>query len=252
MRQKIVAGNWKMNTSIASGLELAQAVKTGLEGKSLNDVKLILAPPFTHLHAIEEMIKDSPLGLAAQNTASEKSGAYTGEVSAEMLASAGVGYVILGHSERRKYYHETDELLVQKLTRVLEAGLTPIFCIGEELEDREKGNHFELVKSQLKNGLFHCSPEDFAKVIIAYEPVWAIGTGLTASPEQAEEMHAFIREELSKAFGVEKANACSMLYGGSCKASNARELFAQPNVDGGLIGGASLQADEFIRIAESF
>ena len=249
MRKKIVAGNWKMNTIAAEGDGLATqvAAKSGEAGR----VTLVVAPPFTHLSGVAAKLQGTSVALSAQNCATEDSGAYTGEVSAAMIASVGAQYCILGHSERREYYGETDETLNKKLSQCLKNGLTPIFCIGEKLDERESNRHFDVVKAQLENTLCKLSDSDFEKVVVAYEPVWAIGTGKTATPEQAQEMHAFIRATLAAKFGA-KANDTSILYGGSCKPSNAKELFSKADVDGGLIGGASLAADDFIAIAKSF
>jgi triosephosphate isomerase len=249
MRKKIVAGNWKMNTSVMQGEELAAAVAGRSE--ETNGVLLIVAPPFTHLTKVADKLKGSAVQLSAQNCASEKSGAYTGEVAAAMIAGTGAKYCILGHSERREYCGETDATLNRKLTLCLAENLTPIFCVGEKLAERESGTHFDVVKAQLSNTIFNLSDEDFEKTIIAYEPVWAIGTGKTASPEQAQEMHAFIRKTLAEKFG-DKAGTTSILYGGSCNPGNARALFSNSDVDGGLIGGASLKVDDFIAIAKSF
>ena len=250
MRKNIVAGNWKMNTTVAEGIELAKA----LAAKSSEvpaSVKLIIAPPFTHLVPVAEAIKGSCVGLSAQNCADKEKGAYTGEVAADMLVSAGCGYTILGHSERRQYYGETDEKLVVKVKLAIANGLSPIFCVGENLDEREAGRHFDVVSAQVKNVLYTLSAEEMAKVIIAYEPVWAIGTGKTATAEQAQEIHACIRKVVAEKFG-DLADEITILYGGSCKPSNAKELFACPDIDGGLIGGASLKADDFIAIALSF
>jgi len=249
MRQKIVAGNWKMNTGLMEGMELATAVNS-LALKKSSDAVVIIAPPFTHLAEIKKVL--SVVKLSAQNCASEESGAYTGEVSVGMIKSIGAEYIIIGHSERRAYYHEGNVLLAKKVNLTLAAGLKPIFCIGEVLPERNENRHFDVVKSQLAEGLFHLSPAEFAKVVIAYEPVWAIGTGVTASPEQAQEMHKYIRTEISKKYGAQTADNTSILYGGSCKGSNAKELFANPDVDGGLIGGASLKAEEFLQIVNAF
>ncbi len=249
MRKKIVAGNWKMNTGLHDGLELANSVNK-LNEKLTGDTIVIVAPPFTHLSEVKRVLTVTK--LAAQSCASEQNGAYTGEISVDMLKSVGTEYVIIGHSERRSYYHETNSILVKKVNLLLSGGLKPIFCIGEVLPEREAGKHFDVVKSQLTEGLFHLDKDAFIKVIIAYEPVWAIGTGVTASPAQAQEMHKFIRDQIAARYGKDIANNTSILYGGSCKASNARELFSNPDVDGGLIGGASLKAEEFIQIADSF
>jgi len=249
MRQKIVAGNWKMNTLLHDGLELAKAVEKASGTKS-DGALLIIAPPFTHLAKTREVI--SSVKLSAQNCSSEESGAYTGEVSPDMLKSAGVEYVIIGHSERRSYYKENDTLLNKKVKLVLAKGLKPIFCCGELLEEREAGKLYDVIRTQLSVGLKDLTADDMKNVIIAYEPVWAIGTGVTASPEQAQEMHKFIRDLLVELFGKDVADSTSLLYGGSCKPSNAKELFANPDVDGGLIGGAALNAEDFIQIANSF
>jgi triosephosphate isomerase len=249
MRKQIVAGNWKMNTGLHDGLELASSVNK-LSEKLTRDTVVIIAPPFTHLVDIKKVL--SKTRLAAQNCASEENGAFTGEISVDMLKSVGAEYVIIGHSERRSYYHETNSILVKKVNLILSRGLKPIFCIGEVLPERESGRHFDVVKTQLAEGLFHLEKESFAKVVIAYEPVWAIGTGVTASPSQAQEMHKFIRDQIVERYGNEIASDTTILYGGSCKASNAKDLFSNPDVDGGLIGGASLKAEEFIQIADSF
>ena len=250
MRKKIVAGNWKMNTTVAEGVELAKAVAAKTP-EVPSSVKLIIAPPFTHLVPVADAIKGSGIGLSAQNCADKEKGAYTGEVAADMLVSAGCSYTILGHSERRQYYGETDAKLVEKVKLAIAHGLSPIFCVGENLEEREAGRHFEVVTEQVKNVLYTLSAEDMAKVVIAYEPVWAIGTGKTATAEQAQEIHACIRKVVAEKFGS-LAEEITILYGGSCKPSNAKELFACPDIDGGLIGGAALKADDFIAIALSF
>ena len=249
MRQKIVAGNWKMNTLLKDGLELSAAVNSLASGKT-SDAVVIIAPPFTHLADIKKIL--SVVKLSAQNCSSEESGAFTGEVSVGMLKSIGVEYCIIGHSERRAYFHEDNVILSKKVNLALAAGLKPIFCIGEVLPERNANKHFDVVKSQLSEGLFHLSQAEFAHIVVAYEPVWAIGTGVTASPAQAQEMHKFIRSEISKKYGAPAAENTSILYGGSCKGSNAKELFANPDVDGGLIGGASLKADEFLQIVNAF
>lgn len=251
MRKKIVAGNWKMNTLLPEGLELTEAVIKNAEKGLPDDVSLILAPPFTHLSGIKKILPDN-IGLAAQNCASEDSGAFTGEVSAAMIASAGAGFVITGHSERRMFYRESDEELNKKLKIALANKLSPIFCCGENLHEREKKIHTEVVKKQIELGLAGIPEADFKKIIIAYEPVWAIGTGKTATADQAQEMHQYIRSLIKDLYNEEVANLTTILYGGSCKPSNARELFANSDVDGGLIGGASLKADDFLAIARSF
>ena len=250
MRKKIVAGNWKMNTTVPEGVELAKEVVK--EAASLSsEVKLIVGVPFTHLASVAAALEGSNVELSAQNCADEVKGAYTGEVSAKMLASLPVKYVILGHSERREYYGETNEKLVKKINLALAENIAPVYCVGEKLEEREAGKHFEVVASQIKEVLFGLTEEQMKNIVIAYEPVWAIGTGKTATSEQAQEIHAFIRKTLAEKFGA-LAEEISILYGGSCKPSNAQELFAQKDIDGGLIGGASLVASDFIAIAKSF
>ena len=245
MRKKIVAGNWKMNKTLTEGIQLAKEVNEKVKALQVPEVKVILGTPFIHLADVNKIVDPAILSVSAQNCATEASGAYTGEVSAAMVASTGCTYVILGHSERRSYYGETDAILVKKVAQALNNQLDVIFCIGEVLAEREAGKHFEVVKSQLENGLFQLSPEEFSHIILAYEPVWAIGTGKTATSEQAQEMHTFIRKVLAEKYGKEIAENTSILYGGSCNAKNADELFANPDVDGGLIGGASLKAEDF-------
>jgi triosephosphate isomerase len=249
MRKKIVAGNWKMNTLLKDGMELAKAVEQQ-SGEKEGDVLVIIAPPYTHLSRISDLIDQ--VQLAAQNCAAAPSGAYTGEVSPDMLLSTGATYVIIGHSERRTYYAEDNSLLNKKVKLALSSGLKPIFCCGEVLEEREAGKLFEVVTEQVEVGLEGLTKEDMQQVVIAYEPVWAIGTGVVATPEQAQEMHQFIRELLGRMFDAGVADQTTILYGGSCKPSNAKELFANPDVDGGLIGGASLKADDFMAIVDSF
>ena len=251
MRKNIVAGNWKMNTTVPEGIELAKAV-VARSAEVPAEVKLIVATPFTHLYPVAEVVKGTVVGLSAENCADHAKGAYTGEVSADMLVSAGCEYTILGHSERRQYYGETDEKLVEKTKLALGAGLKVILCVGENLDEREAGKHFDVCEAQIKNVLYNFTAEDMKNIIVAYEPVWAIGTGKTATSEQAEEIHAFIRKVVADKFGAQVADDLTILYGGSCKPSNAKELFAQPDIDGGLIGGAALKADDFIAIALSF
>ncbi|MBR2136253.1 MAG: triose-phosphate isomerase [Bacteroidales bacterium] len=274
MRQKIVAGNWKMNTTLAEGIELVNQIVGKIE-EVPQDVKLIVNTPFTHLFPVSKIIGDikcpfcrSKISLGAQNCADKEKGAYTGEVSAKMLASVGkavgtvagapegatgapVEYVILGHSERRGYYGETNAILLEKIKLALAEGLKVIYCVGEALEERKAGKHFEVVGNEIKEVLFNLSPEQMKNIVVAYEPIWAIGTGETATKEQAQEIHEFIRKTLAEKFGA-LAEETSILYGGSCKPSNAKELFSQKDIDGGLIGGASLKADDFIAIAKSF
>ncbi len=251
MRTKIVAGNWKMNTVVNEGKELVDGILSKLSTVP-SDVQLIVAPPFTHLSEVASKLAGSSIALAAQNCADHEKGAYTGEVSVAMLKSVGCSYVILGHSERREYYGETSETLVTKVKLALAAGLKPIFCVGEVKDERVAGKHFEVVGKQIEEVLFTLTAEEMAQVVIAYEPVWAIGTGLTATSEQAQEIHAFIRKALADKFGAALAEEITILYGGSCKPSNAPELFAQPDIDGGLIGGAALKAEDFIGIATSY
>lgn len=240
-----------MNKTLQEGLTLAKGIEAALAGKKVN-CDVIIGTPFIHLASITQTIDTNKIGVAAENCADKASGAYTGEVSAAMVASTGAKYVILGHSERRAYYHETPEILKEKVLLALANNLTPIFCIGEVLEEREAGKHFDVVKAQIEGSLFNLSAEEFGKIILAYEPVWAIGTGKTATAAQAQEMHAFIRQTLADKYGKEVAENCSILYGGSCKPSNAKELFANPDVDGGLIGGAALEVESFMGIIEAF
>lgn len=250
MRKNIVAGNWKMNTTLQEGVKLATEVNEALKNRNAN-CDVVIGVPFTHLASVKAVINEN-LGLAAENCADKAKGAYTGEVSASMVASTGATYVILGHSERRQYYHETSEILKEKTELALANGLTPIFCIGEVLEERENGTYFDVVKKQVEEALFSLSAEDFSKIVLAYEPVWAIGTGKTATADQAEEIHAFIRKTIADKYGAEVAENTSILYGGSCKPSNAKEIFSKPNVDGGLIGGAALEAESFMGIVDAF
>ncbi len=250
MRKKIVAGNWKMNTTLEEGVELANNVNALLKGKKAN-CDVIVCVPFTHLTSVNAVLEPELVGLGAENCSEHAKGAYTGEVSASMVKSTGAGYVILGHSERRQYFGENNEQLLAKTKIALENGLVPIFCVGKVLEQREDGSFNEVVKSQVE-ALFSLSAEDFGKIVIAYEPVWAIGTGKTATAEQAQEMHAHIRGVIADKYGKEVAENTSILYGGSCKPSNAKEIFAKPDVDGGLIGGAALKAEDFMGIIEAF
>ncbi len=252
MPQKIVAGNWKMNNTIDEGLKLTSEIANMVADEVSSGVKVILAPPFVHLSQVNNLIKgNDKLFLAGQNCSEHASGAYTGEVSAAMLKSVGANYVIIGHSERREYFNETNEQLAQKVDAALGNGLTPIFCCGEPLEIREAATYIDYVQQQLRESLFHLSSEAFRKIVIAYEPIWAIGTGKTASSDQAQEMHAAIRSFLVAKYG-DVAKETSILYGGSCKPSNAKELFACADVDGGLIGGASLKSRDFTDIVKSF
>ena len=249
MRYKIVAGNWKMNTTLAEGKELVSEVLELIKDTDLTGKKVVFGTPFISLTSIAKIVGDKPdVFVASQNISSYDSGAYTGETSATMLESAGVKMAIIGHSERREYFGETNEILAVKVDKALGKDLVPIYCCGEVLEDRKNGNFKAVVKSQVEEGLFHLSTEQFSKVVVAYEPVWAIGTGETASPDQAQEAHEFIRGLIESKYGIETANNTSILYGGSMKPSNANELIGMPDIDGGLIGGASLKAADFVGI----
>lgn len=252
MRKNIVAGNWKMNTTVAEGVQLAKEVNEAVAAAGELKCDVVIGVPFTHLTAVKNVINLEKVGLSAENCANKEKGAYTGEVSAAMVASTGANYVILGHSERREYYNETPEILKEKVDLALANGLKIIFCCGESLELRNAGTYEEFIKAELKDSLFHLSAEEFANIVIAYEPIWAIGTGVTATSDQAEEVHAFIRSFLAEKYGETVANDTTILYGGSCKPSNAPELFAKPNIDGGLIGGASLKAADFMGIVTAF
>jgi len=253
MRKKIVAGNWKMNTTVPEGVELAQQVNAAVAAAQ-GDLKcdVVIGVPFTHLTAVKAVIDIDKVGLAAQNCADHTSGAYTGEVSAPMVASTGANYVILGHSERRGYYNETPEMLKEKVDLALANGLKVIFCCGESLDEREQGIFKQVIGAEVRDSLFHLTAEQMANIVIAYEPIWAIGTGKTATSDQAQEVHAFIRGLLAEQYGAQVADDTTILYGGSCKPSNAPELFAKPDIDGGLIGGASLKADSFMGIVTAF
>lgn len=252
MRKKIVAGNWKLNNNVEESVALAKELAAKVNEGGDQGVDIVVCPTSVNLYAVAQTLEGVNVHVGAQNCYDKSTGAYTGEVSAEMAKSAGAGYVILGHSERREYFGESDEFLASKVTAVLAAGLTPLFCCGETLEQREAGIHFDFVKGQLTNGLFDLSEEDFKKVVIAYEPIWAIGTGVTASSEQAQEMHKVLRDHLASKYGQSVADETSLLYGGSCKPGNAPELFACADIDGGLIGGAALKADDFYGIITSY
>jgi triosephosphate isomerase len=253
MRKKIVAGNWKMNLDYNEGLTLFSEVINMVKDEVTGHQQAVVCSPFIHLHSLAQLAKGyNKVSIGAQNAHQAESGAYTGEISAKMLHSIGVAYVILGHSERRQYFGETNQLLAKKTDTALKHDLKPIFCIGETLEEREAGRHFDVIKTQLQEGIFHLSHEQFAHLVIAYEPVWAIGTGKTATSEQAQEIHAFIRGELAAKYNQQLAADTSILYGGSCNPKNAPELFAQPDIDGGLIGGASLKSRDFVDIIRVF
>ncbi len=248
MRSKIVAGNWKMNKN----LEETEALLTELSAKLPDtQAEVMVAPTFVNLSGAVHILEMSTIQVIAQNMHFAKSGAYTGEISADMLLNIGVNAVIIGHSERRAYFGETDEILEKKVAAALKKNMRILFCIGEELKDRKSGNHFNVVEHQLKSALFNLEASAGSNMVLAYEPVWAIGTGETASPEQAQEMHAFIRKTITEAYGTSVANNVSILYGGSVKPSNAKEIFSKPDVDGGLIGGASLVADDFVDIIKA-
>lgn len=249
MRKNVVAGNWKMNTTLDEGVELANNINALLKGKTVN-CDVVICVPFTHLTSVNAVIEPDLVKLGAENCSEHEKGAYTGEVSAAMVKSTGATHVILGHSERRQYFGENNEQLLAKTKLALANGLTPIFCVGEVLEERENGTYNDVVKGQVE-ALFELSAEDFGKIIIAYEPVWAIGTGKTATADQAQDMHAHIRKVIEDKYGKEVADNTSILYGGSCKPTNAKELFAKPDVDGGLIGGAALNAESFLGIIEA-
>ena len=250
MRKPVIAGNWKMNKTISEALELVNDLKIRMT--DVDDVTIVVCPTFLCIKSVADALEGSNVHVGAQDMFWETSGAYTAEVSGEMILEAGAEYVIIGHSERRQYFGETNETVNKKVKKALALGLKPIVCVGEMLEDREAGNTEKVVDDHLTNGLAGVSADDMKKIIVAYEPVWAIGTGVTASPEQAQEMHRFIRELIRNNFGEEIASQTTILYGGSCNAKNASTLFANPDVDGGLIGGASLKADDFVEIICSF
>ena len=251
MRKKIVAGNWKMNMNLQDGIALAKELNEALVADKPN-CDVVICTPFIHLASVAQFLDQDIVGLGAENCADQAKGAYTGEVSAEMVKSTGAQYVILGHSERRTYYNETPEILKEKVLLAQANGLKVIFCIGESLEEREANRQNEVVKAELEGSVFNLSEEDFSKIVIAYEPIWAIGTGKTATSEQAEEIHAYIRSCVAEKYGKQVAEETSILYGGSCKASNAPELFAKPDIDGGLIGGAALKVADFKGIIDAW
>jgi triosephosphate isomerase len=248
MRTKIIAGNWKLNYDKEQSKKFIKDLKKAIKKYPLDSARVIVAPTFVNLSSAVKAAKKSKIEVVAQNLHQAANGAFTGEVSAGMLKAIGVETVILGHSERRTYFNETDAALAEKVNTVLEKSMEAIFCFGELLEDRKSKNHFAVVESQLKNGLFHIAAQDWKHIILAYEPVWAIGTGETATAEQAQEMHAFIRSIIEKEYAKEVADAVSILYGGSVKPSNAEEIFSKPDVDGGLIGGAALNIADFTGI----
>ena len=250
MRKKIVAGNWKMHKNATQTAELLNELKTQVTSEDNKEV--IVAPTFVNLALATSLLESTSIKVSAQNMHQAESGAYTGEISADMLKSVGVDTVILGHSERRAIFHETDALIASKVDTALQHDMTVIFCFGEELKDRQNDNHFNVVEYQLRDGLFHLEKKDWTNIVLAYEPVWAIGTGETASPEQAQEMHKFIRTLVEKVYGFDIADNLTILYGGSVKPENAKEIFSKTDVDGGLIGGAALKADDFLAIVNGF
>jgi triosephosphate isomerase len=249
MRSKIVAGNWKMNKNCEETEDLLNELIEKLPIDK--EVQIVVAPTFVNLASAVDHLEFTNITVAAQNLHQAESGAYTGEISADMLKSVGVNTVILGHSERRAIFHETDAIIANKVDAAIKHDMTVIFCFGEELKDRQNNQHFNVVENQLRDGLFHLGKEAWEDIILAYEPVWAIGTGETASPEQAQEMHAFIRETVRHTYGSDVAEDVSILYGGSVKPDNAQEIFGKPDVDGGLIGGAALKADDFVAIVNA-
>jgi len=252
MRKKIVAGNWKMNMDLDKGTQLFNEIQQLLKEEVNGDQEVIICPPFIHLNTLSQGLDPVvKLSIGAQNCHQTDSGAFTGEVSASMIASTRAGYVIIGHSERRLYFSESNSLLAQKLDAVLKNGLSPIFCIGETLDQRNGGTYFDVIKEQISEASFHLQGIDYCKIVLAYEPVWAIGTGLTASPEQAQEIHSYIRTLLADKYDQNLADNMTILYGGSCNPKNASELFAKEDIDGGLIGGASLKARDFVDIIKA-
>jgi triosephosphate isomerase len=253
MRKKIVAGNWKMNMDYEEGLSLFSEVINMVRDEITGKQQVVVCSPFIHLHSLAQLAKGyDKVSVGAQNAHQAESGAYTGETSAKMIRSTGAEYVILGHSERRQYFGETNELLAKKVDTALKNSLKPIFCIGETLQEREANQHFDVIKAQLEEGIYHLDATQFGQLVLAYEPVWAIGTGVTATSAQAQEIHVFIRKEIAAKYNQEVADNTTILYGGSCNPKNAAELFAQADIDGGLIGGASLKSRDFVDIAKTF
>lgn len=250
MKSKLVIGNWKMNLDFESAESLADEIQAAIAEYNLQ-TEVALCPPFPFLELVTDYADEANFTAGAQNCSQFANGAYTGEVSAEMLATMGVDFCIVGHSERRKYFHETNDVIAQKVDRLTEQQIIPVVCCGELLEEREAGKHFEVVEKQVTESVFHLSKNDFEHVVIAYEPVWAIGTGVNATPQQAEEMHRFIRGLVEKKYGTETAYNTYIIYGGSCNPGNAVELFSQEDIDGGLIGGASLKSGDFVQIIEA-
>lgn len=249
MRKKIIAGNWKMNVDFNEGVELFSEIRQLISNEISGKQEIVVCPPFIHISNLAQAAKaDLRISIGAQNCHQAEGGAFTGEVSASMISSAGARYVIIGHSERRLYFSESNSLLAQKLDTALKNALIPIFCIGETLDQRNAGTYFEVIKNQISEAAFHLDEAEFSKLVLAYEPVWAIGTGLTATPEQAQEIHSFIRSEVAEKYNETLADELTILYGGSCNPKNAAELFAQADIDGGLIGGASLKSRDFVDI----
>jgi triosephosphate isomerase len=252
MRKKIIAGNWKMNKTFEEGMALVSEIANMLQDEYHGSAGVVIIPPFTHVNAISRMLADyHQISTGAQNCSNHESGAYTGEVSAQMIKSCGATYVIIGHSERRQYFNEHNDWLARKVDAVLLAKLTPIYCCGETLEERESGKHFDVLKKQITEGLFHLSEDQMLQVVIAYEPVWAIGTGKTASTAQAQEVHAFIRNLIKDKYTEHIAQSITIQYGGSVKPDNAAELFSAPDIDGALVGGAALQSRSFVDIIKA-
>ncbi|MDD3738599.1 MAG: triose-phosphate isomerase [Lentimicrobiaceae bacterium] len=251
MRIKLVAGNWKMNKSFSEAEELLFDISEELQNNK-SKAEVVICPPYLYLEMATDIAAENDFAIGAQNVSNFEKGAYTGEISAGMLHKMDVSYCIVGHSERRQYFNETNQVIAEKVKQLISNDITPIFCCGEKLEDRESGKHFEVVKSQIKEALFDLESDKISSVIIAYEPVWAIGTGKTATPEQAQEMHEFIRNTIKDKFTQKVSDNITILYGGSCNAKNAKELFACKDIDGGLIGGASLVAEDFVKIVNSF
>ena len=252
MRKKIIAGNWKMNKTFDEGMALVSELSNMVKDEYNGNAEVVIIPPFTHINAISRMVSEIlNIQVGAQNCSNHASGAYTGEISAAMIASCGAKYIIIGHSERRQYFNEHNDWLAKKVDAVLANNLTAIYCCGETLEEREANKHFDVLQSQVSEGLFHLSKEQFSNIVIAYEPVWAIGTGKTASIAQAQEVHAFIRNLVREKYGVDVANHLTIQYGGSVKADNAVELFSAPDIDGALVGGAALQSRSFVVIIKA-
>lgn len=251
MRKKIVAGNWKMNKTFDEGMALVSEISNMIKAEYNGSAEVVIIPPYTYINAISRMLADSPIKTGAQNCSNHASGAYTGEVSAAMIKSCGGQYVIIGHSERRQYFNEHNDWLARKVDAALNEQLRVIYCCGETLEEREAGNYKQVIEKQISEGLFHLNAVQFANVMIAYEPVWAIGTGKTATTDQAQEVHAFIRSLIATKYGTSVADATTILYGGSVKPDNAAELFSAPDIDGALVGGASLQSRSFTDIVKA-